>query len=428
MEAIQKSEDRVRILGGILVLAIGTASCLRIPGQDILQKILWAVLAVAGIWYMARSLKRMSASRWPRLSSVRLALLLLGFWVPFLLVAVYSVVYGLITSDPLETYKQSITTSGYVLIDICMALLIIELYRAKAFKLLAVALIVSYAITCGVVLSDVGIQNIITILTDDANNLLESHDVGVAVVPVLLTYGYIQFVTKEKGALGKPDYIIVFLLILVLFACGKRSAYLSLVAGAAAMLFIRIIKKSSAAKVICVFCFIACVAYVAVIRLGFLDQFKGALGSVSDRYYVWKYFDNQYEFSPLYLGKGLGYVHRYMESGLGTSLVSNYDYLHNSILQIYIEAGFFGFLIWMTIYLFLIPQLAGRIMGISAENYITCIIVSMIAMFAVDNTLTYPVYQVCLFASIGSYITLSTGTRRQENETGSEGRELERLN
>lgn len=414
MDYAKLSEPRwakfFNIISPILIICIATVSSLRVPNQSTLQKALWMLLALFGAFGLFAKVMNLRIPKCLQTRDLGQIGVLGWFFVPFALVAVYSVIYCTLTNDQLGTRTQSVTTTCFILVDLLMALWLINTYGKKSIIILAAAIILSYAITFILAAKSVGVDNIVTELQKSGQkNLFESHDVGVAVVPLITALVYMSYRGKCSGQKLKW-YIIAILigLVAVLLLCGKRSAYLSLVVAAASALILCAArdKQRIALKVLCTAGFLICFLYVVFTRTGVLDFLYEGFGTLSDRYYVWKCFDGQYSISPLYLGKGFGYVHRYMVSGIGPGIVTVYNYLHNSILQIYIEAGFIGFLIWFGIYYFVFPMFARRFGGKRVEAFVVVSIVAMSAMFTIDNTLTYPVYQVCLMTSIGAvYLT-----------------------
>lgn len=404
----------------LLAASIAVVSCLRIPGQALTQKILWSALAVVGVAQLGSYAFGWDTPNWLRPRSQQSLLLLLWMFVPFGIVALYSVVYCSIVGDQIGTAVQAITTSVYILVDIFMVFLLLNVFGRNTIRLLAVAVIVSYGLTFVIATMTVGAENILTELKKDGErNLFESHDVGVAVVPLIMALFYFFIRERKEKKPVRGDVLLASGLFLVLLLCGKRSGYLSLCVGTLVAVMLLASRKSKFpwAETICLAGFLACFLYVVLIHTGALDFISRGFGTLSDRYYVWKWFDQQYTLMPTYLGKGFGYVHRYMVNGIGPGLVTVYNYLHNSILQIYIEAGFVGFLAWFGVYFGVMPRVALRIGGKRLQEFVIASMAAMAAMFTIDNTLTYPVYQVCLMASIGVVLMYERAKNNQLAET-----------
>ena len=165
-------------------------------------------------------------------------------------------------------------------------------------------------------------------------------------------------------------------------------------------------------KAVCHWAMAGCVVlpflYVCFIRFGGLS-FAAELLHINSmgRVEVYEWFSDQYTISPLYFGKGFQYVHRYMVAGLGDYLVNNFGYLHNSILQLYIEGGFWGFFLWFTYMAVGIPLALRKWYCSKTVMFYLTVLAATVAVFAVDNVLTYPLYQVCLYATLGAVMQIT---------------------
>jgi O-antigen ligase len=238
--------------------------------------------------------------------------------------------------------------------------------------------------------------------------VLERNDIGTAVVPVILMYVYQMTQGKEnRGLYLRRTLVMTAILIL----CGKRSAMVAL---AVAMLVLWLLSlnlknKFKVCSWLCVGTIGMLYAFVATIKSGLLEWLCLKAGiSTQGRIFVWTWFSDQYDLSPLYLGKGFQYVHKYMqaniaEGGTPISMVSMFGYLHNSDLQIFIELGFVGFFLWFGFYLVVYPNNLRKVFGMN--TYYLCVIMMIcnVWMYMTDNTLTYPVYQSTLYVALFSY-------------------------
>lgn len=404
---------------GVVVVAMAAASCLLIPGQAVIQKGVWCVIGLLGLVQLVTSLRGSLRERRSLGETARFDRIVVWVLVPFAFASCYSMLRGLVVGDELGVGIQSLTTTAFVLVDVLVVRWLCVSYRMRALQVLSAVLICSYGITLAITVSKVGMTGLAREFGKDGmRNLFESHDVGVAVIPLLLLYLH-RFLFRRESLKGRRDGILFCLLVIIMLLCHKRSAYLSLAAGVLALLVAWLCRRHarSYALAMGVLGLAACLLYVAAIRLGWVDFLQRGFGTVSDRYHVWKWFDDYYTMSPLSLGMGFGFVHRYMEAGLGDTMVNAYNYLHNSILQIYIEAGFAGFCIWFGALFLVLPHAALRWGGSETCLFAVVSVVAMAAMFTMDNTLTYPVYQV-------SFMTSLYGALRLERESGHPARGL----
>ncbi len=90
--------------------------------------------------------------------------------------------------------------------------------------------------------------------------------------------------------------------------------------------------------------------YIWMIKSGFYEMLMDLLGvDTMGRALVYTNASSLYEFSPFYLGQGLGYVSKMIQTGeldLGISGSILGD-LHNDFLRQFIEQGFWGYLLWL---------------------------------------------------------------------------------
>lgn len=379
-------------IGVIVVLAIAFVSETTIPRQAILQKLLWVLFAGFGsliVLYNNRSYKNNGY------------IYIMGlFAIPFLIGSFYTILRCAIVEDTLGIAKQSITTTLFIIVDILMIQALVEVFKSKEINVMAAGIIVCYLLTLLRGIKSVGVGGLISSYLSGNEALFERHDVGTATVPILLYFFYKIIFKNDK--MNKGQIITLVSLILITVLCGKRSAYLSLGVGVIILFLYKILKKNSVmlAQIIAIITVVGCFIFVVGIRSGIFNFLLQTSGTLRDRYYVWKWFDSVYTVSPLYLGQGFQFVHKYMEAGLGDGMVNSYVYLHNSILQIFIETGLWGFFMWLGTYFFVIPQVSKRRCGNGMYLFVVMSMVAMIAMFTLDNTLTYPLYQVSLYSSI----------------------------
>lgn len=400
--------DFKKNIGISISVLIGIVSELSIPNQSLLQKVLWMGLAIFGIYYFYTNVKKKK--------SIELFFLLSLLILPFILSVVHAFIINF-NNDNLGIIKQAFTTSMYIVVDFLMVYFLIIFFKANAIYVLTNGIIFSYIL--GVLLSSFKYGFFATVISFFFNEApisvyLENHDIGVAVVPILI---YIVFNIVNKGKIEKKDISTIVPLIIILIACGKRSAYLAIIVSVLIGLGIYVFRKSTR-KVCHIFLWItfSCAfLYIILLKENILTHIVNMLGiNTMNRLHVYDWFNNQYNLSLLYFGKGFQYIHRYMVMGCGDYFVNNFRYLHNTILQLYIEYGFIGFTLWNLFELYIYPKLISY--KLSNLVLYTILIISTYSMYAVDNVLTYPVYVVTFLLVLGSNI-LAKGNNE---ETGNE--------
>ena len=381
----------------ILIIIISIVSEEAITPSMIYQKLVWVIMGCIGAVCAFRSLLKKEVPDY---------VFLVVTLVPLAVTLLYTAVYGAFAGDELGVTTQAFTTVMYGVVCVLMAMALMHIFSDKSVDLLCISLVLSYTGTFIRGLQKIGVQGLWKHLTRAEgffDYAFERHDIGVAVVPLIFYYLYNLMNNKKE----KNDHLVAKLIVLflVVFLCGKRSAILALFAGGVVMglFWLAKSKADKAAKCVMALCVVLPFAYVCIIKIGLLQTVAEAIGINSmGRVEVFGWFEDQYTLSPLYIGKGFQYIHQYMKAGLGSALVNAYQYLHNTILQLYIETGFFGFFFWFGHLAVGMPLLLKRFSDEKSAQFYLIVIAGTIAMFTVDNVLTYPLYQVCMHVVVAS--------------------------
>ncbi|MCM1134499.1 MAG: O-antigen ligase family protein [Clostridium sp.] len=192
----------------------------------------------------------------------------------------------------------------------------------------------------------------------------------------------------------------------------KRSVLLSIIAGFVVgilLLFLHARETKNAAHILCIMLVLFGFAYVIGCYYGVMDWLESIGINTNTRAHFWGQLRPYYEVGIGYLGKGAGYVSRMMQEG---NLVQEYrGYLirdiHNDYLRQYIELGFFGFLIWMLLFLnykenYFFHDLkteTDRLHGVLAM----CFIVANCTTFLTENALYYNKLNMMLSLLVMAY-------------------------
>ena len=382
-----------RLLEIILIILLAIISETNFSFQASVQKVIFLMMACIAVIYYA------GGNRKGIYDKIFVDLIYMS--VPFLIAFVYTLIIVVCNNQfQLNIRTQAFTTTMYAVVQMCFAAAILYIYKEKAVDLVFWYIVCSYCITIFLTLKHLGEAPL--------SNLLERNDVGTAVVPLMLFY--IFLIAYEKCNI-KSNYIKIFILMVIFILCGKRSAFVGFMIGVLVVFFLSINLKNKIkfCKGVGIVVLVILFAYVIVVHSGILEDVCDILGiTTQGRLYVWRWFRDQYSISPFYFGKGLQYIHLYMEAGIAeygskTSMVTNFGYLHNSILQIFIELGFFGFFLWFIFLLQIYPRRIRKEYGVSTYYLAMILIISMVFLFMTDNVLTYPVYQTTMYIALFSY-------------------------
>jgi hypothetical protein len=191
----------------------------------------------------------------------------------------------------------------------------------------------------------------------------------------------------------KKDIVYFILLILSLFcflSAFKRIAVLaigiSLVFGYLLKIIARYNKKT-AGRLVVIFTLIIIlllIAYVAIIHSGVFELLEEAGIDTKGRAELYNAVADYYDFSPDFLGNGIGFLTYQLQT---TMKIGN---VHNDFLQHFVDLGFWGYILWL-ISITLVRVLYFGRKG-NVENAITNFVLTLYLLIvsATDNTMNYP--------------------------------------
>ena len=202
--------------------------------------------------------------------------------------------------------------------------------------------------------------------------------------------------------------IALFILAAFCFASAfKRIAVLAIAAALAfgyAMRFLkrrgrekRVMRIISIAMVVVV---IMCIGYVGLVKWGVFEKMEEAGIDTSGRAAIYRNVDKYYEFSPAFIGNGMGFLTFQLNSGLNIGV----DAIHNDFLDCFVNIGFWGFVFWLLSFTLLRTKYFGR-SGFTDSAIVTASMVLYIMIVsATDNTMNYQ-----LFNTTVAVITMGHG-------------------
>lgn len=363
--------------------------------QAKLQKVVYILCAVVGI-YTSLSVKTDNRIR-------KSDEILYAACVPSVFMVLYTVFICIINGSGTNVIKQAISTSAFIIVDIMMVAALLYWFKEKIVDIMSTAVVLSYLFT----IIGEGIRNGFFELVENyinpvvgANSLLERSDVGTAVVVFILYYLW-EMLNAKKGIKIKT-LIREISLIGVLLLAGKRIALVGLLLGSISMLMFHFFKERKGILK----CFVVGTPIILYLYL-FIIQ-SGILGAVTEtfylptsgRIYVWSHFSDQYSLLPDYFGKGFQYIRCYMEWMTWDGIINGFGMLHNMILQLYIEIGFFGFFFYFIYLLIIYAKKISNLCGDKVRYFYISLILGTFGIYLADNVLTYPVYQVSLYSCI----------------------------
>ena len=196
-----------------------------------------------------------------------------------------------------------------------------------------------------------------------------------------------------KKGLG---YLIGFSLAGFCFvAAFKRIAVIAVAAALAVGIFCRFLKaygkQKLVSKLITVTMILAVVvlfAYIGIVKSGVFQRMEEAGIDTSGRARIYRAVDSFYEFSPRFVGNGMGFLTFKLNSGFDIGVGA----VHNDFLDYFINLGFWGFLLWLVTFTLVRTRFFGRDGFTDGEISAAAILLYVLIVSATDNTMNYHVF------------------------------------
>ena len=199
----------------------------------------------------------------------------------------------------------------------------------------------------------------------------------------------------------KKDIVFFILLGLTMFCfltAFKRIGIIAIVIALAfgwLLKFIAKFKKDTAMRLTVIFSIILVVlliGYIAIIKLDVFTLLEKAGIDTSGRVTIYNAVDKFYEFSPEFLGNGIGFLTYQLSTNMNVGVSS----VHNDFLQYFIDLGFWGYILWlvsMTLVRVCYFGKKGKV-----ENGIIALALSiyLVIVSSTDNTMNYPLLTTVL--------------------------------
>ena len=296
---------------------------------------------------------------------------------------------------------KGVSKISYQLLNIAIVFAAVYMFEEKAgvytfFGIAAANFVIIFlgAATTGIggAISDL-IKNITsfgaTEVIADSNFIraIEIHDITF-VMGVYIIY-FLFFCPGEKYR-----YIYAAVALFLFFAGLKRIAFLSMLMAIIFAIFCMLLGPKGKKRTLIITAFIIvifCYYYITIIQNGVFTKFciENDI-ELNGRERIYDFISNYYKVSPTYRGKGYEFCVHLLKSMKGTKdQVVAINAVHNDILKMYVEMGFWGFFLWiMCYYVFQTHWYITRCGELTAVCFMT-INVYMLVSYMTDNTMFY---------------------------------------
>ncbi|MBE6740956.1 MAG: O-antigen ligase family protein [Ruminococcaceae bacterium] len=216
---------------------------------------------------------------------------------------------------------------------------------------------------------------------------IEIHDITFT-MGVFFIY-FLFFCPREKYR-----YLYAGIALFLFFAGLKRIAFLSLFLGVAFAMLCKLFAARNQRRILMLTALLIvalCYFYIIIIQKGIFTQFLLEHEiEMNGREKIYDYISNFYEVSPSYRGKGYEFCVQLLKSMKDTKdQVVNITAVHNDILKMYVEMGFWGFLLWILGYYVFQTHWYITRCGEKVAVCFMAINVYMLITYMTDNTMFY---------------------------------------
>ena len=159
--------------------------------------------------------------------------------------------------------------------------------------------------------------------------------------------------------------------------------------------FIAKYKKSTARNLVIIFSVILVfllIGYVFIIKLGVFTLLEKAGIDTSGRVVIYNTVDKFYEFSPDFLGNGIGFLTYQLSTNMQVGVSS----VHNDFLQYFIDLGFWGYILWLVSMTMVRVCYFGRKDKVENGIITFALCVYLVIVSSTDNTINYPLITTVL--------------------------------
>lgn len=339
----------------------------------------------------------------------------LKLFVPMIVATLLIEGIAFITSPIITTYGSEYTSRfiAQILDKVCIFIMVGCIWIIKAEKtaeFMTNVFLIDEIILFIVKTLQVGIVSVIMPLfsgfgmNDAIESLLEVHEITYCLGFCLIYYLYF------KPNKSKYDIIKVILMIVFILLGGKRIAILGILLSGVFCLFVH---KKGLPKValMVVGIGISAVGIIYLIMLYngdfFSDLFSFNINSMG-RDVIYKYFISRTHFGYDFFGYGISAVSKMIESWTRADVGNMVSVrgLHNDILKLYVDIGFWGLLCWLWFHYIYLPIKLSNKMGKKVATLYVSLAIYAFVTYMTDNTEGYFVFQVSLYTfPIGYYLS-----------------------
>ncbi len=199
----------------------------------------------------------------------------------------------------------------------------------------------------------------------------------------------------------KKNIAFVILLALTLFCFISAFKRIGMIAIVIALFFgvmLKFISKYSKkaamnlAMLFTVLIILLLIGYIALIKMNAFELLEQIGIDTSGRANIYNAVSKYYDFSPGFLGNGIGFLTYQLNSNIHIGVAS----VHNDFLQYFIDLGFWGYIMWLVSMTLLRVRYFGANGKVESAIVTFALLVYLIVVSLTDNTMNYPLLTAVL--------------------------------
>ncbi len=320
------------------------------------------------------------------------------FLFPYLYLDLVSLIEGLLAGD-FQFHIFMVYSIRPTLICL-MAILCYSIFKERVVKATIIASVINYSVYIVTCVAKFGLLSLLDAGSDNAaSRLLEVHEITF-VFGLLFLYFWMTKKEEYKKLERRKKRLILLMLIMSLLGF-KRILCAALILLVAIYWIMAKFREKGIEIISCLVVF-ACFGWCAFCSApSLLKDVCAALGvNLKGRDVIYASYLPYYNFSWSYIGRGVGFAQSLVYQIKIMYLNGIYLGVHNEILRLFIDIGFFPYLIYL---LYILPinitKIKNRINSKAALLYF-CLWLFTLVNSSTDNLLTYPNYML-VFTVIG---------------------------
>ena len=215
----------------------------------------------------------------------------------------------------------------------------------------------------------------------------------------------------KKGIL----YLVLFVLLMFCFLSAfKRIAMIAVVVALAFGYLLKFVSKYSEKSAMrmtvffTVLTILILIGYVGAIKMNVFEMLEKMGIDTSGRVKIYKSVSDCYEFSPSFLGNGIGFLTYRLNSKMHIGVAA----VHNDFLQYFIDLGFWGYILWLISITLTRVLYFGRKGKIQSAVTAFSLTLYLVIVSSTDNTMSYP-----LLTAVLAILMIGDGYDKNVKET-----------